>query len=132
MLRQAQLIRAHRQTVDDVGPEMRGDHVFHEDAVEAIAGDRDAVRGQHVLVAEAVATQAQNGKIRGAALDVFNQEPLPSDHPFWNIENLIITPHVAGHYNGLRESTFELFKLNLSRYLNNEPMRNEVNFGNGY
>lgn len=81
---------------------------------------------------DALIMALNSGKIRGAALDVFNQEPLPSDHPFWNIENLIITPHVAGHYNGLRESTFELFKLNLSRYLNNEPMRNEVNFGNGY
>ena len=41
------------------------------------------------------------GEIRGAYLDVFQQEPLPADHPFWHHKNIIVTPHVSGwHLDG--------------------------------
>ena len=42
---------------------------------------------------------AKQGKIRGAILDVFRQEPLPRSHPFWKLKNIIVTPHIAGNIN---------------------------------
>lgn len=74
----------------------------------------------------------QNRELGGAALDVFEEEPLPPDSPFWHMENVVITPHLAGHYNGLRAETFNLFKENLSRYLNQKPLKNIANFQKGY
>jgi phosphoglycerate dehydrogenase-like enzyme len=83
-------------------------------------------RGQ--LVEEsALLRRLQSGHLAGAALDVFQQEPLPKGHPFWTLPNVIVTPHIAGHFRGLREQSFELFRDNLSRYLRGEPLMNEVN-----
>lgn len=72
----------------------------------------------------------RDGHLTGAALDVFRQEPLPADHPLRQLPNVIITPHIAGHYRGLREATFRLFCDNLERYRRGELLKNEVTIMN--
>jgi phosphoglycerate dehydrogenase-like enzyme len=53
------------------------------------------------VVDEAALIEAlESGRIAGAALDVFNEEPLPASHPLWTARNVIITPHGAGFYDG--------------------------------
>ncbi len=74
----------------------------------------------------------QSGRLRGAALDVFAAEPLPAESPFWGLENVIITPHVAGFYEGWREPVADLFAENLACWLDGRPLRNVVDPETGY
>ncbi len=57
-------------------------------------------------------------RIGGAALDVFDPEPLPADSPLWSLDNLLITPHTAGLTEKLWHRHYEHFSSNLRRYLN--------------
>ena len=72
------------------------------------------------------------GRIRGAALDVFATEPLPSDNPLWGFENVIITPHCSSVYEGWEERSVGMFADNLSRYRRGEPLTNVVDPARGY
>lgn len=71
-------------------------------------------------------------KIRGAALDVFEKEPLPADSPLWDLENLLITPHTAGMTEKLWERHYALFSENLRRYLSGQPLLALVDKQSGY
>lgn len=64
-------------------------------------------------------------KLAGAALDVFEQEPLPAESPLWKTPNLIITPHVSGFSAKYKERAGEMFAENLNRYLHGEPVLNQ-------
>ena len=66
-------------------------------------------------------------KLAGAALDVFEQEPLPAESPLWKTHNLIITPHVSGFSPRYKERAGEMFAENLNRYLHGEPVLNQYN-----
>jgi D-2-hydroxyacid dehydrogenase (NADP+) len=66
-------------------------------------------------------------RIAGAALDVFWKEPLPADHPFWQLDNLILTPHVGGMSAIYVQQAVPVFRENLRRYLQGET-RNLLNF----
>jgi phosphoglycerate dehydrogenase-like enzyme len=68
----------------------------------------------------------------GAALDVFEQEPLPSDSPLWDLQNLLITPHTAGLTEKLWQRHYDLFSENLRRYLAHEPLLFAVDKCRGY
>jgi phosphoglycerate dehydrogenase-like enzyme len=71
--------------------------------------------------------QALNeGWIAGAALDVFEIEPLPADHPLWQAPNVLITPHTAGFGPHLDERRYEIIVDNAQRFLAGEPLRNVV------
>lgn len=74
----------------------------------------------------------ERGAIAGAALDVFEQEPLPSSSPLWGMPNVIVSPHVSGNVAGWREAVVELFVDNLRRYLLGRPLRNVVDKVRGY
>ena len=77
--------------------------------------------------------QALNSKhLAGAGLDVTNPEPLPSDHPLWKNQNLIITPHSAGASMAGFQRGFILYRENLRRYLQGEKLLNVVNIERGY
>lgn len=78
--------------------------------------------GRGVIVDLADLTAAlQAGQIAGAALDVFEQEPLPSDHPLWSMENVIITPHVAGASPRIAERHTATLVENVRRFVRGEP-----------
>jgi phosphoglycerate dehydrogenase-like enzyme len=66
------------------------------------------------------------GEIAGAALDVFEQEPLPPEHPLWTQPNVLLTPHTAGHGPYLDERRFEILLDNARRFLAGQPLRNVV------
>lgn len=71
-------------------------------------------------------------RIAGAALDVFEHEPLPADSPLWSAENLLITPHTAGLTDKLWHRHYSLFSDNLRRYLAHEPLLYVVDKHKGY
>jgi D-2-hydroxyacid dehydrogenase (NADP+) len=72
------------------------------------------------------------GRIAGAALDVFVKEPLPADSPLWNLENLLITPHTAAVTEKLWERHYTLIAENLRRYLAQQPLLAVVDKRKGY
>jgi phosphoglycerate dehydrogenase-like enzyme len=89
--------------------------------------------GRGPLVNEAALIQALREKtIGGAALDVFEEEPLPTDSPLWNLENLLITPHTAGLTEKLWERHYQFISENLRRYLKGEPLLSVVDKKCGY
>jgi phosphoglycerate dehydrogenase-like enzyme len=66
------------------------------------------------------------GEIAGAALDVFEVEPLPQDHPLWTAPGVLLTPHTAGFGPYLDERRFEILLENCRRFLADRPLRNVV------
>ncbi len=81
----------------------------------------------------ALAAALREGRLAAAGLDVFNQEPLPADSDLWDIENLLITPHVAGGTQYEGDRILEIFRENLGRFLRGEfPLRNQVDKQRGF
>jgi phosphoglycerate dehydrogenase-like enzyme len=80
----------------------------------------------------ALADALRNRRIAGAALDVFEQEPLPPESPLWELDNLLITPHTAGLTEKLWQRHYSLFSENLRRYLAREPLLFTVDKQKGY
>jgi phosphoglycerate dehydrogenase-like enzyme len=72
------------------------------------------------------------GEIAGAGLDVFEQEPLPADHPLWTMPGVLITPHTAGHGPFLDDRRLEVLLDNCRRFLAGEPLRNVVDKANWF
>ncbi len=81
---------------------------------------------------DALAQALREKKIGGAALDVFDQEPLPSDSQLWDLENLLITPHTAAMTEKLWERHYKLIAENLRRYLSHKPLQAVVDKHRGY
>jgi phosphoglycerate dehydrogenase-like enzyme len=79
-------------------------------------------------LAEAIAA----GRLGGAGLDVFEQEPLPASSPLWRLPGVIITPHVGGSSPGFLDRAVPFFCENLKRYLSGEPLLNRVDVTRGY
>lgn len=80
----------------------------------------------------ALADALRSHRIAGAALDVFEREPLPADSPLWALENLLITPHTAGLTDKLWHRHYDLFSDNLRRYLAGQPLQFVVDKHKGY
>ncbi|WP_010308383.1 D-2-hydroxyacid dehydrogenase [Kurthia senegalensis] len=74
------------------------------------------------------------GIIRSAVCDVFEQEPLPADHPFWALPNMTVSPHVSSHSSRYLERSFAIFKPNLKKWRAGEvaTLQNIVNLSLGY
>jgi phosphoglycerate dehydrogenase-like enzyme len=66
------------------------------------------------------------GEIAGAALDVYEQEPLPSDHPLWTMPNVLMTPHMAGYGPHLDQRRYQIMIDNCRAFLDGKPLRNIV------
>jgi phosphoglycerate dehydrogenase-like enzyme len=69
------------------------------------------------------------GQLAGAALDVFEQEPLPPGHPLWTLPNVLLTPHTAGYGPYLDDRRFAILLDNARRFLAGQPLRNVVDKG---
>ena len=81
----------------------------------------------------ALLEKLESGAVSGAILDVFEEEPLPADSPFWRAPNLIVTPHIsADDGNAYVALTLQLFFENMRRYVNGEPLENQVRADLGY
>ncbi|MGH9504601.1 MAG: D-2-hydroxyacid dehydrogenase [Terriglobales bacterium] len=81
---------------------------------------------------EALAQALRERRIGGAALDVFEAEPLPADSSLWDLEDLLITPHTAGLTEKLWERHYALISENLRRYLAGQPLHSVVEKQQGY
>jgi D-2-hydroxyacid dehydrogenase (NADP+) len=85
-----------------------------------------------VLDVAALTAALRTGHLGGAALDVTDPEPLPVDHPLWNMPNVIITPHMAGCFHHYMDRLTTLFCQNLRFYVQRMPLVNVVNMEVGY
>jgi phosphoglycerate dehydrogenase-like enzyme len=89
--------------------------------------------GRGKLVDEpALGAALKEKRIRGASLDVFETEPLPPDSPFWDMENVSVTPHYSGMAEDLWYKVALLFCENAVRYINGKRMLGIVNKREGY
>ena len=85
-------------------------------------GARLIVMSRGGIVDEAALLEGlRSGRIAGAGLDVFDQEPLPQESPFWDMENVVFSPHVSALSPQMWEGRREIFKENLRRFLANQP-----------
>lgn len=85
------------------------------------------------LVDEAALVRAlQAGRLRGAALDVFEREPLPPESPLWTLPNVLLTPHVSGFHPGYWSGVVRIFADNLRRFAAGKPLMNVVDKQAGY
>ena len=91
----------------------------------------DLSRGGIVRHSALVASLA-DGTLKGAALDVFETEPLPQDDPLWTMPNVIITPHCSSVYDGWERRSIEMFCDNIDRWRRGEKRHNIVDPHRGY
>ncbi len=78
----------------------------------------------HIVDEEAMIAALQAGRLHGAALDVFAHEPLPAESLLWDLPNVLISPHSASTADSENEKIVALFRDNLRRYLNGQPLLN--------
>jgi phosphoglycerate dehydrogenase-like enzyme len=109
-------------------------HMVNERVLNAMKSNAVLVniaRGE-VVDEKALITALSQQKIRGAALDVFEEEPLPTTSPLWQMDNVIISPHVSGNSASYNEKVADLFEVNLQRYIENRPLLNQLDREEGY
>jgi len=85
-----------------------------------------------VVVESALIAALEQGRIKGAALDVFDTEPLPSGHPFYRLPNVLLSPHSADHTVGWFDLGMNKFIENFERFRNGQPLENIVDKRAGY
>ena len=109
-------------------------HLIDRAALKAMKSTAYLVNiGRGELVDEAALVEAlQKGWIAGAGLDVFETEPLPPGSPLWKMDQVILSPHVAGFTPKYDRRAIDLFTANLRRYLDGEPLMNVVDCRRGY
>ena len=79
-----------------------------------------------------LAAALREGRLAGAAVDVFAEEPPPAGHPLYGVDNVIVSPHVSGFMAGYDAGCVELFAENLRRFLDGRPLLNLVDRARGY
>ncbi len=89
-----------------------------------------------LLDVDVLASVLRSGHLFGAALDVCDPEPLPPDHPLWHMDNVLLTPHIAGiGFGNVPETADKLVRLccqNLRLWLDGQPLQSRVDFQTGY
>lgn len=89
-----------------------------------------------LIVTDDLAEVMGRGHLYGAVIDVTDPEPLPQDHPLWDLENVILTPHIAGpsfdHCQETEDEIYEICCENLKKYLAGQTLRNQVDWETGY
>jgi phosphoglycerate dehydrogenase-like enzyme len=84
------------------------------------------------VVEAALVDALRQDKIRGAVLDVFDEEPLPAAHPFYSLENVLLSPHGADHTATWMEEAIQLFFENLELFRAGKPLKNLTDKRSGY
>jgi len=85
-----------------------------------------------VIDEDAMLKALTGGRIKGAGLDVFTHEPLPDGHPFYQLENVLLSPHCADHTADWLQQAMRFFLENFERFRKGEPLRNVVDKKLGY
>lgn len=85
-----------------------------------------------VVEEKALVAALTEGRIRGAVLDVYDEEPLPPGHPFWALDNVLLSPHCADNTPTWLDEAMQLFLENFARYAAGEPLKNVVDKKAGY
>jgi phosphoglycerate dehydrogenase-like enzyme len=113
-------------------PETR--HMIGEAEIRAMKPGAVLINvGRGPVVDEAALIRAlEEKRIRGAALDVVENEPLAPGHPFYRMENVLLSPHCADRTNGWLERSMDIFFSNFERYLHNQPLESVVDKRAGY
>ncbi len=109
-------------------------HLFNLERMKKIKKDAVIVnvgRG-YVIDCDALATLIEEGHLRGAGLDVTDPEPLPQDHRLWEMDNVVITPHMSGSSPNFSRRVYAVFEENLKSYMAGERMPNEIDLDKGY
>ena len=86
----------------------------------------------HLIQDDELIDAVKAKKIAGAVLDVYRQEPLPADHPFWSTEGIIVLPHIGGPHPRRDSFVARLFVENLGRFLVGKPLKEVVDRKTGY
>jgi phosphoglycerate dehydrogenase-like enzyme len=86
----------------------------------------------NIIDEEILIKNLKNRKLRGAALDVFEEEPLSENSPLWNLDNIIITPHNSWISEMRNIRRWNVIYENLKRYISGEELINKVNLEKGY
>jgi len=113
-------------------PETRG--MIGEPEFEAMKPGAVIVNvGRGPVIDEAAMLRAlTERRIKGAALDVFDQEPLPEGHPFYRLDNVLLSPHCADHTGAWIDDAMRFFLTQFERYRKGEPLLNVVDKKLGY
>jgi len=113
-------------------PETRG--LFSAEAFRAMRPQARLINiGRGPIVDTRALVKALNaGEIAGAALDVFEEEPLPPEHPLWDMDNVLITAHMAGDVIGWRRALTDQFLENFDHWRQGRPLFNVVDKSRGY
>lgn len=110
-------------------------HIYDQTAFEQFRSGACFVnvgRGPSVKT-EALLNALQNGQVTFAALDVFEEEPLPADHPLWGMDNVLITPHIAGSTEQYADRAVDIFVKNLEAYVAGDTLPlNLVDYSHKY
>ncbi len=85
-----------------------------------------------VVNTDALVQALRSGRLAGAAMDVTDPEPLPKEHPLWQMENVLITPHMSARSPGSDARRFAVIKENLKRFAQGKPLMNVVDKRAGY
>ncbi len=101
------------------------------DAMKPTAYFINMGRGRHAITDDLVAA-LRDGKIAGAALEALEPEPLPEDHPLWDMPRVIITPHVSDYSDKHEDTVWYLYRENLRRYIAGDKLLNVVDMEKGY
>ncbi|MDN5708880.1 MAG: D-2-hydroxyacid dehydrogenase [Planococcus sp. (in: firmicutes)] len=110
-------------------------HLLKKEHFEAMKEDAIFMNlGRGDLVEDRVMLEAlENGEIGYAILDVFEEEPLPADHPYWKMDNVIISPHVSSHSGKYVERALDVFIPNLRAWIKGDKSpSNPVDMKRGY
>jgi phosphoglycerate dehydrogenase-like enzyme len=109
-------------------------HLIDERALRAMKNSAVIINvGRGPVIDEAALVRAlRENWIRGAALDVFEQEPLPQGHPFYSMDNVLLSPHCADHTFTWLDDAMDFFVRNFERFVKDEPLENVVDKRRGY
>ncbi|NKC11143.1 MAG: D-2-hydroxyacid dehydrogenase [Gammaproteobacteria bacterium] len=109
-------------------------HLFDANRFAAMKPEARFINlGRGALVVEnALINALRDEAIAGAALDVFDTEPLPYSSPFWHLPNVIVSPHMSGDFVGHANALADLFLANLKHYLTNQALVNIVDKQQGF